>query len=104
MFFADGRFVIIMQSSGLGMGVGRFTRLLRRVGVLAMLDVGLDTTRPAESVCKGALGAGVLQLVEPCMVVVVFVDRSCVGHRVGVTRGVISATRELFSEDEGVEI
>ena len=35
---------MIVRASGLGMGVGRFSRLLRGVGVLAMSDVGLDTT------------------------------------------------------------
>jgi len=38
-------FVMIAQASGLGMGVARFPRPLRGVGVLAMLDVGMDTTR-----------------------------------------------------------
>jgi len=51
---------MITQASGLGMGVGRFSRPLRGVGVLAMLDTGLDTTRCVESVCEVPLGAGVL--------------------------------------------
>jgi hypothetical protein len=42
------------------MGVGRFSRPLRGVGVLAMPDAGLDTTRRVESVCVIPLGAGVL--------------------------------------------
>jgi len=37
---------MIARGLGLGMGVGRFSRPLRGVGVLAMPDVGLDTTRP----------------------------------------------------------
>jgi len=51
---------MITQASGLGMGVGRFSRPLRGVGVLAMPDTGLDTTRRVESVCEVPLGAGVL--------------------------------------------
>jgi len=35
---------MIAWASGLGMGVGRFSRPLRGVGVLAMPDAGLDTT------------------------------------------------------------
>jgi len=42
------------------MVVGRFGRLLREVGVLAMPDVGLDTTRCVESICKVHLGAAVV--------------------------------------------
>jgi len=36
---------MIVQASGLGMGVGRFPRPLRGVGVLPMPDAGLDTMR-----------------------------------------------------------
>jgi hypothetical protein len=35
---------MIAQASGLGMGVGRFSRQLRGVGVIAMPNEGLDTT------------------------------------------------------------
>jgi len=35
---------MIAWASALGMVVGRFSRLLRGVGVLAMLEAGLDTT------------------------------------------------------------
>jgi len=35
---------MIAWASGLGMGVGRYARPLRGVGVLAMPDAGLDTT------------------------------------------------------------
>jgi hypothetical protein len=42
------------------MGVGRFSRPLRGVGVLARPDAGLDTTRRVESVSMVPLGAGVL--------------------------------------------
>ena len=51
---------MIAQASGLGMGVGRFSRLLSGVGVLAMLDAGLDTMRHIGSTCEVPLGAGVL--------------------------------------------
>jgi len=94
---------MIARASGFGMGVGRFSRPLRGVGVLAMPDAGLDTTRHVESVCVIPLGAGVLRLLVPGVAVGVIIDRRCVADRVEVTRSVISATRELFSEDEGVE-
>jgi hypothetical protein len=35
---------MIAWASGFGMGVGSLSRQLRGVGVLAMLDAGLDTT------------------------------------------------------------
>jgi len=35
---------MIVRASGLGMGVGRFSRPLRGVGVLEMPDAQLDTT------------------------------------------------------------
>jgi len=88
---------MIMQASGFGMGVGRFSRLLRGVGVLAMPDAGLDTTRQVESVCEVPLGAGVLRLLVSGVAVGVIIDHHCVAD------GLISAMRELFSEDEGVE-
>jgi len=94
---------MIARASGLGMGVGRFSRPLRGVGVLAMPDAGLDTTRRIESVCVIPLGPGVLRLLVPGVAVGVIIDRRCVADGVEVTRWVISATRELFSEDEGVE-
>jgi len=71
--------------------------------VLAMPDAGLDTTRRVESVCVIPLGAGVLRLLVPGVAVGVIVHRRCVADGVEVTCSVISATRELFSEDEGVE-
>jgi len=51
---------MIARASELGMGVGRFSSQLRGVGVLAMADAGLDTTRRVESVCEVPLGPGVL--------------------------------------------
>jgi hypothetical protein len=88
---------MIAQAFGLGIGVGRFSRLLRGVGVRAMPDVGLDTTRCVEFVCEVPLGAGVLRLLVPSVAVGVIIDRRCVGD------WVISAMRELVSEDKGVE-
>jgi len=94
---------MIARAAGFGMGVGRFSRPLRGVGVLAMPDAGLDTTRRVESVCMVPLGAGVLRLLVPGVAVGVIIDSRCEADGVEVTRCVISATRELFSEDEGVE-
>jgi len=91
---------MIAWASGLGMGVGRFSRSLRGVGVLAKPDAGLDTTRPVESVCKVPPSAGVLQLL---VAVGVYIDRCSVADGVEATCLVISATQELLSEDEGVE-
>jgi len=42
---------MIVRASGLGMGVGRFSRQLRGVGVLAMPDAALNAMRCIESVC-----------------------------------------------------
>jgi hypothetical protein len=94
---------MITRASGFGMGVGRFSRPLRGVGVLAMPDAGLDTTRRVESVCMVPLGAGVLRLLVPGVAVGVIIDSRSVADWVEVTRCVISATRELFSEDGRVE-
>jgi len=88
---------MIVRTSGLAMGVGRFSRPLRGVGVVAMPDMGLDTTRRVGSVCEVPLGASVLRLLVPGVAGGVIIDRRCVAD------GVISATRELFSEDERVE-
>jgi hypothetical protein len=76
---------MITQASGLGMGVGRFSTPLRGVGVQAMPDAGLDTTRRFESVCKVPPGAGVLRLLVTGVAVGVFIDRRCVADRVEVT-------------------
>jgi hypothetical protein len=77
---------MIARDSGLGMGVGRFSRPLRGVGVLAMPDAGLDTTRRVESVCKVPPGAGVLRLLVTGMAVGVFIDRRSVADGVEATR------------------
>ena len=76
---------MIVLASGLGMGVGRFSRPLRGVGVLALPDAGLDTTRRVESVCEVPPGAGVLRLLVPGVAVGVFVDRRCVADGLEVT-------------------
>jgi len=76
---------MIKLASGFGMGVGRFSRPLRGVGVLAMLDAGLDTTRLVESVCVILLGAGVLRLLVPGGVVGLIIDRRCLANGVEVT-------------------
>jgi hypothetical protein len=39
---------MIVRASGSGMGVGRFSRPLRGVGVIAMPNAGLDATRRVE--------------------------------------------------------
>jgi len=76
---------MIARASGFGMGVGRFSRPLGVVGVLAMPDAGLDTTRCVASVCVSPLGAGVLRLLVPGVAVGVCIDRRCVADRVEVT-------------------
>jgi hypothetical protein len=81
------------------MGVGRFSRPLRGVGVIGMPNVRLDTTRHVEV----PLGAVVLQLLVTGLAVGVFIDRGSVADGVEVTCSVISAMRELFSEEEGME-
>jgi len=73
---------MIARASGLGKGVGRFSRPQRGVGVITMPDAGLDTTRRVEV----PPGAGVLRLLVPGVAVGVFVDCRCVADRVEVTR------------------
>jgi hypothetical protein len=71
---------MIARASGLGMGVGRFSRPRKGVGVITMPDVGLDTTRRIEV----SPGAGVLRLPVPGAAVGVFIDRHCLADRVEV--------------------
>jgi len=92
-------FVMIARASGLGTGVGRCSRPRRGVGVITMPDAGMDTTQRV----KVPPGAGVSRLLVPGVAVGVYIDRHCVVDWVEVTGWLISATRELFSEDEGVE-
>jgi len=77
---------MIARASGFGMGVGRVSRPLRGVGVLALPDAVLDTTQSVESVCMVPLGAGVLRLHVPGVVVGVIIDRRCVVDGVEATR------------------
>jgi len=76
---------MIARASGLGMGVGWFSRPLRGVGVLAMPDAGLDTTQRVESVCKVPPGAGVLRLLVTGVAVGVFIDLRSVADGVEAT-------------------
>jgi hypothetical protein len=94
---------MVARASGLGMGVDRFSRPWRGVEVLAMPNAKLDTTQCVESVCEVPPGAGVLRLLVPGMAVGIFIARRRVAEGVTVMRWVISATPELFSEDEGVQ-
>jgi len=73
---------MIARPSGAGMGVGRFSRPRRGVGVITMADAGLDTTRSVED----PPGAGVLRLLVPSVAVGVFIDRRCAADSVEVTR------------------
>jgi hypothetical protein len=50
-----------------------------------------------------SLGSGLLRLLVPGVAVGLNIARRCVADGVEVTHFVISATRELFSQDEGVE-
>jgi hypothetical protein len=72
---------MIAWASGFTIGVGRFSRPLRGVGVIAMWDAGLDSTRCVEV----PLGAGVLSLFAPGVGVEVSIDHQCVADRVEVT-------------------
>jgi hypothetical protein len=76
---------MIAQASGFGIGLHRFSRPLRGVGVLAMLDAGLDTTRHLECVCKVPLRAGELRLLVPALVVGVFIEGCSVAVGVEAT-------------------
>jgi len=77
---------MVALASGFGMWVGRFSTPLKGVGVLALLDAGLDTARRGESVFVIPLDAGVLRLLVPGVVVGVIIDRHCVADGVEVTR------------------
>jgi len=74
---------MIALASGFGMGVGRFSRPLRGVGVLGMPYSALDTTRYVESLCEVLPGAGGLRLIVPSVVAVeVHIDHRCVADGV----------------------
>jgi len=67
------------------MGVGRFSRPLKRVGVLTVPDAGQDITRCVESAYKNTPGAGVLRLCVTGVAVGVLIDGRCVADGVGTT-------------------
>jgi hypothetical protein len=69
---------MIARASELVMGVGRFSRPLRGVGVMAMPNAGLDTTRRVDV----PLGPGVLRLLVTSVAVGVFIYRRCVADMV----------------------
>jgi hypothetical protein len=75
---------MIAWASGFGMGVGSLSRQLRGVGVLAMLDAGLDTTRPVESDFMVPRGASVLRQLLPGMLGGLIIDCRCVADGVGI--------------------
>jgi len=77
---------MIAPASGLGMRVGRFSKLLRELGVLAMPYARLDTTRFIGAVCRVPSGPGVRRLLVPSAA-----DGEFIGHR-SVVDGV-DATR-----------
>jgi hypothetical protein len=72
---------MIAWASRLGMGVDRFSRRQRGVGVMTMPDAGLDTTRHVEV----PPGAGVLRLLVPGVGDGVCIDRRCVADGLEVT-------------------
>jgi hypothetical protein len=73
---------LIARASGFGIGVGRFSRQLRGVGVIALPNAGLDTTRCIEVPPSD----GVLQLLVTGVEVGIFIDRPYEADGVEVTR------------------
>jgi len=69
------------RPSRLGTVVGRFSRQLRGVGVIAMPDSGLHRARQDEM----SPGTGVLQLVVPAVAVGVFIVCRCLVDGVDIT-------------------
>jgi hypothetical protein len=76
---------MIAAASGLGIGVCRFSKPLRVVGVLAMPDAGLYSMGRVESISMVPLGDGVQRLLVPGVAVGVIIDRCCVSDGVEVT-------------------
>jgi len=107
-FHVDARvgsgFVMIAQASVSAMGVFRFTWLRRGVGVLEMPDAGMDTAQRIESVYEVTTWAGGLRLLVPGVAVEVFIHHRCVADGMEAMRWIISATRELFNEDVGLDL
>ena len=78
---------MIARASGLVMGVGRFSRPRKGVGVVTMPDAGLDTAGLETARCVEVTpDAGVLRLLVPGVAVGVFINRCCVVDRVELTR------------------
>jgi hypothetical protein len=71
---------MILWASGCGMGVGRFSRPSRGVGVQAMPDDGTNTMLCVGSRCMVALRAGVLTLHVAGMAVEVIHHRGLVAR------------------------
>jgi hypothetical protein len=94
---------MIMWASGLGIGVARLSRVMRRVEELGMPDVVLDTTRQVESVCEDPPGVIVLRPHVPSVATRACIECHSIVDGVEVKRCGISATPQLFSEDKGVE-
>jgi hypothetical protein len=67
------------------MGVGRFPRLVREVGVLAMPDAGLNIMQQVESVSMVPLADGLLRLLVARVAGGVIIDHCCVLEGVDVT-------------------
>jgi len=78
---------MVAHASGLGMGVGRFSKPQKGVGVIAMLKAELDTTQHVAV----PPGAAVLPMLVTGVALRVLIDRRCVADGVEVTRWVITA-------------
>jgi len=73
---------MIVLASVSEMGVGKFSRPQRAVGVLEMPDAGQDTTQHVESVCEVPPSARVLRLNVPGVAVRAFIDHRSVADGV----------------------
>jgi hypothetical protein len=72
---------MMVRASALGMGVGKFSRPWRGVGVITIPEAGMDTMQHIEV----PPDTGVLHLLVPGVLVAVFIDHRCVADRVEVT-------------------
>jgi hypothetical protein len=79
---------MILWASGLGLRVDRFSRQLRGVGVIAKPDAQHGTMELVEV----PLGAAVLRVHVPAMVVRVLIDRLCIADGVEFKHCVITKT------------
>jgi len=96
--------VMIGWASASVMGVGRLSWALRGVGMILLPDAELDTMWQFHSAAAVAPGAVVLQLSVPGVAAGVLIHRCCVAAGMEFKCWVITVTRELFREDEGVEL